>query len=159
MEAWQNFFLAQVGASAALAGLIFVSVSLSLNQIIGSKTLPALAFRALVLLLQILIISSLMLVPQDMRWVGFEVLGIGTLVWLTILYFDIRTLFAAGKEYFLRAANRMVMSEFAGLLYVVAGYHTVMTGGQGIYWLVPAVFCAYAVAMLDAWVLLIEVHR
>ena len=40
IEAWVNFFVAQCGASAALLGLIFVSVSLNLTKILSHPLLP-----------------------------------------------------------------------------------------------------------------------
>ena len=44
MSGWEGFFAAQVGASAALAGLIFVGVSLNLAKVLDSPHLP-IAFR------------------------------------------------------------------------------------------------------------------
>jgi len=43
MTGWENFFIAEVGASAALAGLIFFGVSINLT---GILSLPRLADRA-----------------------------------------------------------------------------------------------------------------
>jgi hypothetical protein len=47
MELWPYFFQAQVGASAALVGLIFVSISISLSRILAVAHLPARAMEAL----------------------------------------------------------------------------------------------------------------
>ena len=63
IEAWVNFFVAQCGASAALLGLIFVSVSLNLTKILSHPLLPGRAFAAMFLLLAVLLAASLMLVP------------------------------------------------------------------------------------------------
>ena len=46
MIGWENFLLAQVGASAALAGLIFVGGSINLTKILSLPALPARAFEA-----------------------------------------------------------------------------------------------------------------
>ncbi len=45
MTGWENFFVAEVGASAALAGLIFVGVSINLNRILSLPRLPDRALR------------------------------------------------------------------------------------------------------------------
>lgn len=39
-DAWQVFFAAQVGASAALLGLLFVGASLNLDKILAGPLLP-----------------------------------------------------------------------------------------------------------------------
>src|SRR5690606_5287999 len=60
---WKDFFGAQLGASATLAGLIFVGVSLNLTRILAAAFLPLRALLALGLLVAILVVASLLLVP------------------------------------------------------------------------------------------------
>jgi hypothetical protein len=38
---WDNFFVAEVGAAAALSGLLFVAVSINLTRILAIPHLPA----------------------------------------------------------------------------------------------------------------------
>jgi hypothetical protein len=40
MTGWESFFVAQVGASAAVAGLVFVGVSINLDKILKYAGLP-----------------------------------------------------------------------------------------------------------------------
>ena len=47
MSGWDNFLLAQVGASAALAGLVFVGVSINLTRILSTGSLPVFAKNSL----------------------------------------------------------------------------------------------------------------
>ncbi len=54
MIGWENFFIAEVGASVALTGLIFVGVSINLTRILSLTGLPNRALLALTLLLTIL---------------------------------------------------------------------------------------------------------
>ena len=58
MIGWENFFIAEVGASAALLGLIFVGVSINLTRIISIPGLPNRALLALIILLTILVVCS-----------------------------------------------------------------------------------------------------
>jgi hypothetical protein len=51
LEAWQPFFAAELGAAAALGGLLFVSLSLNLTKILSYPALPIRALVALLLLL------------------------------------------------------------------------------------------------------------
>jgi hypothetical protein len=159
MEAWGGFFIAQVGASAALAGLIFVAVSLNLTKVLALSHLPKRAFQALMVLMEILIISSLALVPQPLSWFGGEMVLVTLPIWITVIVFDAQTLVIAGKDYRRRSVQRMVISQAAALLFVVGAVATLAFGLVGIYWLAPAIICSYLIALLDAWVLLIEINR
>jgi hypothetical protein len=159
MEAWGGFFIAQVGASAALAGLIFVAVSLNLTKVLALSHLPKRAFQALMVLMEILIISSLALVPQPLSWFGGEMVLVTLPIWITVIVFDAQTLVIAGKDYRRRSVQRMAISQAAALLFVVGAVATLAFGLVGIYWLAPAIICSYLIALLDAWVLLIEINR
>lgn len=160
MNGWETFFAAEVGASAALTGLLFVAVSISLSKIVASPHLPNRALQALIVLLQILVISSLMLVPQSLFLIGIETVTIGLAIWIVDAIFDFRSLRAAATtSYRSRTVYRAIVSELAALLYVVAGAIILGAGSTGLYWLVPAMLGAFLVAILDAWVLLIEINR
>lgn len=159
MEPWGGFFIAQVGASAALAGLIFVAVSLNLTKIVASSHLPSRAFQALMVLMEILIVSSLALVPQPLRWFGGEAAVVALPIWITAIVFDLRSLAIADKAYRQRSIQRMAISQAAALFFGVGAVVTLAFGLAGIYWLVPAIICSYLIALLDAWVLLVEINR
>ena len=78
MSVWNDFFTAELAASAALVGLIFVGISINLTRIVTIPRLPSRALLALIVLLAILVVSSLLLVPgQSLTLVGSEVLIVG----------------------------------------------------------------------------------
>jgi hypothetical protein len=56
-------------------------------------------------------------------------------------------------------AGRIVMAQVAVLPLLVAGVSLLLRAGGGLYWLVPGVLLCLVVAVLDAWVLLIEILR
>jgi hypothetical protein len=162
MNDWQNFLVAEVGASAALLGLLFVSLSINLTKILSFRPLPNRAFGALLALLAVLIASSLLLTPgQPMPIVGGEVFVIGLCVWAAITFFDVDVWRNTAKD----AAHRprlivlSVIDQVATLLYVVAGVVIFEYGIVGVYWLVPAFLFSFIKATMDAWVLLIEINR
>jgi modulator of FtsH protease len=68
---WESLFVAEAGASAALAGLLFVALSINLERILKGTGLPGRAGEAIVLLLTVLVVSTFGLVPgQSPRVLG-----------------------------------------------------------------------------------------
>ena len=160
MIGWENFFIAEVGASAALVGLIFVGVSINLTRIISLPGLPNRAFLALIILLTILVVSSLLLVPgQPLTLVGIEVLVVGLIIWITATMLDVNILQTKKSQYRVPYLLNMALTQFAVLPYVVAGIIVLTRGADGLYWLVPAIVISFIKAILDAWVLLVEINR
>jgi|HubBroStandDraft_3_1064219.scaffolds.fasta_scaffold08581_3 hypothetical protein len=68
---WQNFAVMTGGASGALTGLLFVSVSLNASRIAGHQGLRASTAQTLVLFLAPLVMAMILLVPGQ----GDGVLG------------------------------------------------------------------------------------
>src|SRR5579862_5023463 len=117
MSGWESFFVAEVGASAALTGLIFVGVSINLPKIIASPGLPGRAFEALLVLLAVLVTSSLLLVPgQSTMLIGIEVLVLGALVWGTNTYLQVSIWRQMEAKYHRRFIQQVVLNQAATLL-------------------------------------------
>lgn len=160
MTGWDNFFFAQVGASAALVGLIFVAVSINLTKILASRHLPNRALEALIFLLIILVVASLMLVPdQSISLLGIEILATALIFWTVTLRIDVRIWQRTETQYRPAMRLNMGLNQLTVLLYVIAGIATLVWGAGGIYWLVPSILLSYIKALLDAWVLLVEINR
>ncbi len=74
---WTDFFVAGAGASAALAGLVFVAVSINIERILQFKGLPERALATVLLLLNVVLISLIGLFPgQTETALGLELLGV-----------------------------------------------------------------------------------
>src|ERR1700722_12693378 len=120
MIAWGNFFVAIASAAAALTGLIFVGVSISLAKILAFGHLSGRALGALILLITILITASLCLVPgQHSAVIGVEFIVIGSVVWGIVLKTDIRMLktsLPAHKKYY---RQNLLFSQLAILPYIL----------------------------------------
>ena len=54
---------------------------------------------------------------------------------------------------------RVVLGQVATLPFVAAGLAVLGRGVGGLYWLVASVVLSFLVAVADAWVLLVEIHR
>jgi len=159
MESWSNFFVAVASAAATLAGLIFVAVSINLAKILSIKKLPARALQSLVLLIIILILCMLFLVPQSLGAEGVEILCIGSIAWIFILYLDISIYKQTGKEFKMRQFYNIILSQLSLLPYIIAGVMILRSGSNGMYWLVPGVIFSFFKSVSDAWVLLVEINR
>lgn len=160
MSGWENFFVAEAGASAALAGLLFVAVSVNLTRILAVPGLPGRAGMALVVLLQVLLISTCLLVPdQRVALAGTEMLLIGAITWLTIVVIETRVAHPRYTGYRWELAMRIVLGQTATLPFIVAGVSVLAWGTRGIYWVVPGVAFAFVYVFIQAWVLLIEINR
>src|SRR5271156_3256870 len=77
MSDWSNFFLGELGASAALAGLLFVSVSVNQARILELGRMADRGLEALTMLFLVLAVASIGLVPgQPPRFLGAEAAGL-----------------------------------------------------------------------------------
>ena len=111
---WTDLFVAAAGASAALTGLVFVAVSINIQEILRLPGVPDRALATLMLLLGAVVISLLPLIPdQSGTALGIElvVVGIAFIVVIGV----------TGARSFQRADNPAVRIE----LVVLAGLGTV----------------------------------
>jgi hypothetical protein len=156
---WENFFVAEVGASAALLGLLFVAVSISLAKVLAYPHLPGRAAEALVELFGVLLVATCGLVPgQAPHTLGFEIIGIGALTWITPIALQLRGPRQADTRPWWMI-NRVIMTQLSSLPVLAAGISLVAERGGGLYWLVPGVAFSFATAIFGGWVLLVEIHR
>jgi hypothetical protein len=90
-EDWSDFLVAASGASAALAGLVFIGISINLTRILDGPGLPGRAGQTIVVLANALAISLAVLGPQQSHvGVGVEILVLGMVGWLAVNWIQIR---------------------------------------------------------------------
>jgi len=160
MNNWANFFVAMAGGAAALTGLIFVGVSISLTKILSIPKMTGRAFGALIILLTALIASAICLIPDQSPFLtGAELFIIGVITWVLTLWNDLDMLKNAAPVYKIHYQINIGLTQLAVLPYIIAGAVTSSSGFDGIYWLVPGILMCFIKAIADAWVLLIEIHR
>ena len=157
---WDSLFLAEAGASAALAGLLFVALSINLERILKGAGLPGRAGEAIMLLLAVLVVATWALVPgQSSTVMGAELLGSGLAVWLIVVGIHVQAVrghVAPSRSLLIR---RIVLAQAAILPLMIGGVSLLLRAGGGLYWLVPGILLCLLVAVLDAWVLLVEILR
>lgn len=157
---WSNLFAAETSASAALTGLLFVSLSINLQQIVKSRYLTARAGKALVTLTAVLLMSTLCLVPgQSADALGVEIGITALVIWTTVVLLHHRAVH--GNPFVSRRTRNVhfVLAQASGLPMIVAAISLILGRGGGLYWLVLGTVFSFLAALLDAWVLLIEIQR
>ncbi len=160
MAGWETFFAALVSASATLAGLLFVGVSLNLTKILSNTGLPNRGQAGFFLFLGTLVIALLMLLPgQPERLAGLEVLIVGFLTWgrVTLLAVaGLRRVADDVRHYFIR---HLVAFQLAALPYLIGGALLMAGFHSGLYWVAAATIFSLFTAAAEAWVLLVEINR
>jgi hypothetical protein len=158
MQGWHDFFVAEAGASAALAGLLFVAISINLTRILEFRHLPARAAEALLALISVLVIATFALVPrQSYLAFGIEIGVTGLVVWEMQSVALTRTWKGAHPQ--AKRALRVLANQLPPLPFVLAGGFLVAGHPNGIYWVVPGVLLSFAAGIFGAWILLIEIQR
>ena len=160
MEHWANYFITTAGGAAALAGLIFVSVSLNLKKILSLKHLPGRALGSLILLTNILISGSFCLVPgQGLFWLGCEILAVSITIWAVNTRMDINMYRNAENQYQPHYLQNLVFTQVAVLPYIAGSIFLVNNSSTGFYCLIPGITFSFVKALIDSWVLLVEINR
>jgi hypothetical protein len=156
---WENFFVAEVGAAAALTGLIFVAVSINLSKVLQFPQLPRRAAESLVMLMTVLVVAGLGLVPgQPCARFGAEVFAVALVAWLVPIALQRRDARLPGlRRYWI--VTRALTHQIAILPLLVGGASVWAGAGGGLYWLVPGTFLSLAAGLLNAWILLVEIQR
>jgi hypothetical protein len=158
MQGWSNFFVGELGAAAALTGLLFVAVSINLARILQFPHLPRRAAEALLGLLSVLIVTTFALIPrQSAAAYGIEIGATGLLVWAA----HTRAMVLSRKfdRAYVGFAARFLVNQIPPLPFVVAGGLMVAGRSSGVYWIVPGIVLSFASGIFGAWVLLVEINR
>ena len=157
--------MATAGASAALTGLIFVGVSINLTNILASKGLAERALISILLLLTILIMSIILLIPEPSSHIlSWAISAASFLSWIIILLIDIRI--TRDRDLLLRHhfIISMTLNQIAFIPYFI-GVVCILTGPDtsfhtsGLGWIALSFIFSFIKAVVDAWVLLVEINR
>jgi hypothetical protein len=167
VAAWQNFAVMTGGGSAALTGLLFVSVSLNRDQIVQSVTLRSSAGQTLLLLIIPFVLCALLLIPDQRRsalTTELIVFALASAYVFTRLH-QRRTRAHVNQEApdlaeTSRIANivgrRATSLATTALILIGAATYGIGHGG-GLYWLVAAMILALISGVLNAWFFLVGV--
>ena len=156
---WSELFVAGAGASAALAGLVFVAVSINIERILKFEELPPRALMTVLLLLSVVLVSIIGLIPGQSRTaLGAELLGEALVFATAIAVLAKRSLSKRPVSTSVAISRHLVIA--AGTLPLAIGAASLLAGsGGGLYWTVAGMVFAILGGVLNAWVLLVEILR
>ncbi|MDT5208859.1 MAG: hypothetical protein QOF67_1274 [Mycobacterium sp.] len=155
--AWTDFANTVAGGAAALAGLLFVGLSLNLSDVLKYPGVPARAAVTLGLTVGILLTAILVATPgQDRRALAAEigVLGLAIAAGVIVALQQQRS----GKHP-IRAVTSTLLLGVPALLLMGAAVSLWLQRGGGLYWVTAAVTTGFVSATANAWVLLVEIRR
>jgi modulator of FtsH protease len=156
---WGDFFAAQLGAAAALVGLLFVGLSINLDKIIREPSLPNRALLALGLLLGSLMMSSYVMIPaQGTIAIGYEIFCTALGILAASAVVEWRTRRWTTSFYFQFYFNAAFLAA-ALVPYLIGGWQLMSGSADGLYWVATAIIISFVKAISDAWVLLVEINR
>jgi hypothetical protein len=157
---WADFFVASAGAAAALAGLVFVSISINLARVIGLPGVPGRAAETIVLLSGALAGSLVALVPLvSSAQMGVLLFAVTVPAWLAPMIIQAKTAKARAYQKRHLLISRALLHQVATLPGVLAGAALLGLLPGGIGWFAFAAVASMMVAMFNAWVLLVEIVR
>jgi modulator of FtsH protease len=158
---WNTVATAEVGAVAALAGLVFVALSINMTHILSFPGLVGRAAEALIMLLQPLFVGLAVLIPhQSVHTVGIEGIVVSAAAFSVML----RILLTSGRASSRTRPVREYRTRWALVLVaatpLIVGSIVMAAGSvDGMYWLTAGTAASIAVGIVDAWILLVEILR
>lgn len=161
MEDWADFFVGQLGAAGALAGLLVVSMSINIERILSTPNLSRRGAQTLVLIGGAMIISGFGLFPhQSVVAFGWETLVIGVVIALSGVVHLPRALAARKPSDPLFWTVMPVGLVAIAALPMLAGAGILIAGDDGgVYWVATAIIFCMVAGLLNGWVLLVEILR
>jgi len=181
--AWGSFFTAVVTAAAALTGLLFVAVSINLSKIVPAAVrkdadggpvqndedgaagdgddgvLAARAAETLSSLLLVVVTGALTFVPQVTRLLGLELILVAGPMLAVTARIQLRHWREHRDQPLFWTISRMSTTAAGTVPATWAGISLAAHGGGGLYWLAAAALAGIVGAVLNAWVLLVEIIR
>ena len=153
--------MAEVGAAAALAGLLFVSVSVNQQHILALGRMADRGAEALIILFLALIAASLALIPgQSPQILGAEIFAVGILTLVATLLLQRSYLRDLEPTYRRQSTGMIWLNRVAVAVIVLGGLLLLLRGDPaGLYVIALGILLLFCAAGANAWVLLIEINR
>jgi hypothetical protein len=157
---WSEFLVATAGAIGALAGLVFVSLSINLARIIGLPGVSGRAAETILLLAGTLAGTLTALIPHlSAPRLGLALAVVTIPTWAAPILIQARSV--RDRTYYRpwHAVVRAILHQAATLPGVLAVLALCGLLPGGIAWFAVGAILSMLVAMYNAWILLVEIMR
>ena len=159
VEPWSELFVATAGAGAALAGLVFVAVSINIDRILKLPGVPERGVGTVGALIVVVVVSLVGLVPgQSNVAVGIELLVVAIAFAFTNARLWPRVRPERGSP-LSWTVSRIAVHAIVIVPLAVGAFGLIAEAGGGLYWIAAALVGAIVGAVTTAWVLMVEILR
>ena len=161
VQTWHDFYVTSGAASATVAGLLFVALSLHLRTVVAHREVRSLARITLIDFFVVLVISLFVLIPTSQsKATAVELIGVAV-VSLILAARPTREGLRSRRARIIRLRTLLSRFGLSLLAYLTIGAMAVLfwTGDfqDALYWLVAVVVVLLLVAVRNTWDLLITV--
>ena len=147
-ERWHELYVMLGGSLAALAGLLFVAMSIQIGVIREAKHWRTRAFGNTFALIGLLIEAALVLVPQDRVALGIELIVANLFL---LLFVPVRAFIHLARLKADMPRLRLVAGIVAWLLGALGGFSLIVEAGGGMYLVTASALALIWLGILNAW--------
>ncbi|WP_251443905.1 hypothetical protein [Microbacterium sp. USTB-Y] len=157
LQAWSEFHVAMLGATAALAGLLIVAASVNIAKIIAAETLTARLAAAIATLVLAILTSGIALIPH----IALDLFGaLVLLVAAGATGFQVHAALSLRRD---RGNGSPLLRAALGFLplaaYVAGSAQLLLAPPLGLGLIAAGALLAIVVAIVISWIALVEVLR
>ena len=159
IDQWQNFFLMVGGGAAALAGLVFIAMSINLSIITQDATHKNRAIATLTGFTAVFMVCGFALIGnQNYQWIGGEWLVVSLVPTITYIRVYVRAR-KTGRSSVGLSIGRFIAGT-TGYVAQIAGSALLMSGHvAGLYVASIAMVLSFAFFISGAWLLIVGVYE
>jgi hypothetical protein len=159
IDRWSNFFLMVGGGAAALAGLVFIAMSINLSIITRDATHKNRAIATLTGFTAVFMICAFALIgDQSYRWIGVEWLVVTLVPTITYIRVYIRAT-KVGRSSVGLSIGRFIVGTSCYIAQIIGSALLILGHILGLYIASIAMVLSFAFFISAAWLLITSAHE